>query len=75
MKTDEPTKGLLLFAPCVAAAIALAPAPGAAGPCEEKCQQAYATAPSWEEQDAPVAFSAGPTPDGNGAMAGVGGTF
>jgi hypothetical protein len=42
MKTGEPTKGLLLLAPCVAAAIALAPAPGAAGPCEEKCAQAYA---------------------------------
>lgn len=35
----------------------------------------YATAPSWKEQSAPVAFSAGPTPDGNGALAGVGGTF
>lgn len=42
MKTGEPTKGLRLLALCIAAAVALAPATGTAGTCEEDCEQVFA---------------------------------
>jgi hypothetical protein len=35
----------------------------------------YATAPSWEKESATAAPVAGPTPDGGGAMVGLGGRF
>lgn len=81
MKTRESTKGLLLFALCAAAGTTLAPAAGAIGAYGAAVVAAatgvivYLTAPRWESESAAVTAVIAPTPDGEGAMAGVGGRF